>query len=319
MASSDDAGEGGKRNKSDRSAIAWKTMAFALFGVFILVLTDVIELKQTGFLRFGTKPTSGASNVVSKRKRATTSEDNANRSTERNDRFTYQRRGQPMTDAAHKAMEEQWGSWTLVDNIDRPTNDYYAKYPNRDIPRVDFPANAWQTDNEYLSKFLPEALAMVSRAQEAILAEYGQTEGSWEERSEMFTTETFDTLEGTSRFIITKPEWRKDSTGDRGGWTTTQSMQGLKRGLLHAVMTEDSWILALGGHSAAAGHGNHFEQSAALQVGWILEPVFARLGVRHESKNFANGGLGTIQHGLAAASIYGPAIDMLWWDSGACS
>ena len=40
------------------------------------------------------------------------------------------------------------------------------------------------------------------------------------------------------------------------------------------------------------------------------------MGVRHVSKNFANGGLGTLQHGLAASSVYGPSIDMLIWDSG---
>ena len=28
----------------------------------------------------------------------------------------------------------------------RPTEDYCSKYPNRDIPSEDFPANAWQTD-----------------------------------------------------------------------------------------------------------------------------------------------------------------------------
>lgn len=61
---------------------------------------------------------------------------------------------------------------------------------------------------------------------------------------------------------------------------------------------------------------NTFTQSYTLQVQWVLEAVFARLGVRHESRNFGNGGLGTIQHGLAAASVFGPDVDMLMWDSG---
>jgi hypothetical protein len=297
-------------------------MAFLLFGVVILVVTDVIEFKQTGIHTFGTTSSEsmeGATTVTSKtpkKKKGTGSpETSVDRTTVR---YTYERRGQPMSDEDRRVMEEQWGTWTLVDSKARPTEDYYSKYPNRDVPRAEFPPNAWQTDKDYLAKFLPEALKLVERGLEAILAEYGKTEGSWEDRAEMFTPETFDDLAATSGYVITKPEWRKDTNGDRGGWTTPQSLQGLKRSVMHAVMTEDSFVISLGGHSAAAGHGNHFQQSAVLQVAWILEPVFARLGVRHEAKNFANGGLGTIQHGLAAASVYGPAIDMLWWDSCKC-
>jgi hypothetical protein len=46
-----------------------------------------------------------------------------------------------------------------------------------------------------------------------------------------------------------------------------------------------------------------------------LEPVFARLGVKHEARNIANGGLGTLQNGLGAGSIYGPDVSFLLWDS----
>ena len=226
-------------------------------------------------------------------------------------RHTYTRRGQPMGEEDKKAMVEKWGSWTLIDKKKRPTEDYYANYSNRDIPRSDFPPNAWQIDNDYLGEFLPEAIKLIERTQEAILAEYGHTEGS-----EMFELEMFESLEEAGSYIIQKPEWRKDREGERGGWSTFKSIEGLKRRLLHAVMTEDTFIVAMGGHSSAAGHGNNFIQSYTVQVQWILEAVFARLGIRHVSQNFANGGLGTIQHGIAASSVYGPYIDMLIWDSG---
>ena len=52
-----------------------------------------------------------------------------------------------------------------------------------------------------------------------------------------------------------------------------------------------------------------------MQVQRIMEPIFARLGVRHESRNLANGGMGTLQNALAAGSIYGPDVDILMWDS----
>jgi hypothetical protein len=69
-------------------------------------------------------------------------------------------------------------------------------------------------------------------------------------------------------------------------------------------------------HSTYCTNRNHFQQSYTLQVQWILEAVFARLGVRHQARNFGNGGMGTIHNGLAAGSTYGPDVDMLMWDSG---
>ena len=39
------------------------------------------------------------------------------------------------------------------------------------------------------------------------------------------------------------------------------------------------------------------------------------MGVRHQSRNFGNGGLGTAHNGLGAASVYGPDVDVLMWDS----
>jgi hypothetical protein len=47
-----------------------------------------------------------------------------------------------------------------------------------------------------------------------------------------------------------------------------------------------------------------------------MEPIFARLGVLHQSRNFGNGGLGTAHNGIAAGSTYGPDVDLLMWDSG---
>lgn len=161
--------------------------------------------------------------------------------------YTYTRRGQPMSDQDRQTMTEKWGTWSLVDTKQRPTHDIFAKYPNRDIPWKDFPSNAWQIDQEYLKKFLTEALSLVERAQEAILAEYGHTNGTWQERAAMFHLDMHERL-GDIQFP-------KDYGGDKGGWTTTRSWEGLKRRLLHAIVTEDSFVFAMGGHSAAAGHG----------------------------------------------------------------
>lgn len=179
-------------------------------------------------------------------------------------RHTYQPRGQPLTDDERQALIEKWGSWTLVDpkRDSRPKEDFYARYPNRDVPRNEFPSNAWQMDKAYLDEFFPQALALVRRAQEAILAEYGKEQGdnssssaeedysssSFETRSSMFQTEIMDTWEGET---INSP---RPSAG-QGGFTNRKSWDGFIRRILHSIMTEDSFVFAMGGHSAAAGHG----------------------------------------------------------------
>ena len=57
-------------------------------------------------------------------------------------------------------------------------------------------------------------------------------------------------------------------------------------------MTEDKFIFAMGGHSSAAGHGNHFTQSYTLQVQWILEEPVQRcsfLGIFSSVSAFGSG------------------------------
>ncbi|KAG7347364.1 hypothetical protein IV203_016069 [Nitzschia inconspicua] len=228
--------------------------------------------------------------------------------------YTYTPRGRPLSDDEKLELHNQWGQWRFDGQRPLLTEDFYQKYPNRDVPWEKFPENAWQTNKEYLSGFLPEALALVKRAQDAILAEYGQpSTGTWEERTKMFAIqrhpENFEGLQLTDRK-------GKAIIPENGGWTTPKSWEALKRRMLHAIMTEDSFVFAMGGHSSSAGHGNHFQQSYTLQVQWILEAVFARIGVRHQSRNFGNGGLGTVQHGMGSASVYGPDVDVLMWDSG---
>ena len=210
-----------------------------------------------------------------------------------------------MADEERKAMEDKWGKWSLApDGKDRPTEDYYAAYPNRDIPGDKFPSNAWQTDKDWLSKFLPESIQLVDRAMNAILEEYGEpTDGS----SELFHVEKYETW---------VDNMAKEPCHGQAGCTTTKSYENLRRRLLHAVMTEDSFVFAMCGHSAAAGHGNHFQQSYTAQVQWILEGLFSRLGVKHQSRNMAMGGLGTTHTGLATKQIMGHDVDILMWDSG---
>jgi hypothetical protein len=223
---------------------------------------------------------------------------------------SYIPRGQPLAQEKRNEIKTKWGSWTLVDEVSRPEEDFFARYPYRDVPRNDFPSNAWQVDVAYLSRFLPEAEALVTRSMEAILAELAHSPieepgMTIEERSKLFE------LEQTDHDIKLK-----NVMFDGCGYTSPDSEGLLARRILHAVMTEDNFNFVMGGHSAAAGHGNNFQQSYTLQFQRILEPILARLGVRLQAHNFGMGGLGTSQNAMAARDLYGNEIDILMWDSG---
>jgi hypothetical protein len=167
----------------------------------------------------------------------------------------YTRRGQPIDEVERRRLADQWGSWTLVDPLldQRPKHDFYVAYPNRDIPRTEFPTSAWQLDTDYVGKFLDEGLALVNRAMEGILSEYGhgkedEPNVDFEKRSEMFR---FHIVQGN----LTNNNESIDDAKQRGGWTSARSWFNLKKRVLHSIMAQDSFIFAMGGHSAAAGHG----------------------------------------------------------------
>lgn len=96
---------------------------------------------------------------------------------------------------------------------------------------------------------LDAASNLIIRAQEAIYTEYGHPkEGLTEEqtvkRSSMFHLDFLDPSKETPQKIY-----------NGGGWITQRSFDNLSRRLLHAMMTNDTFTVVMGGHSAAAGHG----------------------------------------------------------------
>ena len=182
-----------------------------------------------------------------------------------------------LDDSEKQKITKEYGSWTLVDSKEtsRPGNEFYDKFPNRDVPSDKWPDTAWQKDKDYLDKFLPEAVALTERAMEAILDEYGRgkkhmPDKSFQERSKKFQ-------------IAIDGEMSRDLPF---GWIPQKSFNGLKRRLLHSIMAQDRFTIGMTGHSAAAGHGNHYQQSYTLTIQQILEPIMARFGVKMVARNF---------------------------------
>jgi hypothetical protein len=214
-----------------------------------------------------------------------------------------------------EGLIEQWGKWHFWDGDpdSRPTEDYMAKYPNRDCPGDELPDSSWQVDAVYVNHMLDSAGELVSRVKEAIYTEYG-----WGPRE---TLDHNGLKARMSMFHLSVIDLDDDSVSEpldsieKGGWIAKKSFKSLSRRILHAMMTGDTFTVVVGGDQSAAGHGNHFVQSYMMQFHRVLEPVLARVGVKLITRNCAQEGIGTFQHALGSGSLYGDEIDMIVWDS----
>lgn len=164
-------------------------------------------------------------------------------------------------------------------------------------------------------EYLQQADSLIERAMSAILAEYGKDAIDYGHYNvnmipPMFAWTIVDLNNATNA-----PDEFSRNRGN-GGWTTQRSWNGLVSRLTQAMSAMSEFTVVLGGHSAAAGHGNHFKQSYLMQFHKVLQPVFHQLNVKLVSRNQAQGGLGTVQSSLGFSSIYGSDIDLMLWDSG---
>ena len=216
-------------------------------------------------------------------------------------------------------IRQEWGAWNFSDTFwaakggegPRPTVDF-TQTPYRDVPSADFPQGSWQTDRDYQTHFIEESKALVDRVREGIYAEYGkptkQADGTTMSEDEK---KARDELWGVD---ILKDGEETQQAAKGIAQLNEASWNGLIRKLLHAIITHDDFYVVLGGHSSAAGHGNNFRQTKAMQFHHLMEPIFDKLGVRLISRNSAQGGVGTAPSAFAGGVIYGEK-DILLWDS----
>ena len=208
-------------------------------------------------------------------------------------------------------VRKEWGMWEFRDHQDSPRPVVnFDKTPYRDMLNREMAFNTWQKDEKYTMGFIAEGKKLVDRVIEGIYAEYGHpTKGLSEEE----ITER-DELFGIQFLNSTTDE--RPNLGDRGiAYMTDKAFDMLARKLLHSMITNDEFYVVLGGHSAAAGHGNNFHQTKAMSFHLLMEPVLQKLGVRLISRNLAMGGLGTIHFSFGQGSLYGER-DLIFWDSG---
>jgi len=76
-----------------------------------------------------------------------------------------------------------------------------------------------------------------------------------------------------------------------------------------------TWVV--GGHSAAAGHGDLFNQTHAAVLERVARPAFAALGIEFRGKNYAMGGTNSAPEvAMCMNEIFGMDMDVLSWDFG---
>jgi hypothetical protein len=79
--------------------------------------------------------------------------------------------------------------------------------------------------------------------------------------------------------------------------------------------TNFTWVI--GGHSAAAGHGNLLRQAYANIIEQSLRGVFGSLGIQFYAKNYAMGGTKSAPEvALCMESVFGRDLDIISWDYG---
>mmetsp|Transcript_36526 Transcript_36526/g.44057 ORF Transcript_36526/g.44057 Transcript_36526/m.44057 type:complete len:392 (-) Transcript_36526:1685-2860(-) len=207
-------------------------------------------------------------------------------------------------------VREEYGAWDFNtdfdDDGDQSSPRVGADFSNvnyRDLPADEFPISSWQSDKVYVEKFLSEAKQLVHRMKEGIYAEYGWP--SKKKDGTIMSEEELNKREEAWKIHILQPE-EYETKKTIGIATLSQvALDGLVRKLLHAMITTDEFYVVLGGHSAAAGHGNDFQQNRVITFHQIMEPVFNKLGMRLVSRNMGMGGVGTLHFSLAGKDLYG--------------
>lgn len=167
-------------------------------------------------------------------------------------------------------IREKYGYWDFKDDDKYTNNDATHRRPVVDwitigntktkeynpllgeINKEDFPIGSWQTDDEYITKFISEGRKLIQRVRSAIYEEYG-----WEEDNDENNGENGV---GGIQLVVEEEKNGEQSTITIGGknilaWMYQNSFKALAKKLLNAMITNDHFFVTLGGHSSAAGHG----------------------------------------------------------------
>lgn len=79
----------------------------------------------------------------------------------------------------------------------------------------------------------------------------------------------------------------------------------------------EKYVWATGGHSAAAGHGNLFNESYTAYMERDVKDIFGSIGIEFEGRNYAMGGTHSATDvSMCWKEIFGQDVDFFSWDYG---
>ena len=167
--------------------------------------------------------------------------------------------------AKMQKIREEWGMWSFKDHSSsvRPVQKF-EKFEYKDVGPRQWTKGAWQTDREYTEAFIKEGKQLVERMTEAIYAEVGlptkKSDGS------KLSKEEIDIRDAKFKvhIIDDDKDGAKETFDDGVAYLSNSAFDALVRKLLHGMMTNDEFYFVLGGHSAAAGHGNNIHQQKTM-------------------------------------------------------
>ena len=84
--------------------------------------------------------------------------------------------------------------------------------------------------------------------------------------------------------------------------------------LLRAFALGDSFVIAVGGMSDVAGHGNLFEESYPNVCNDVLRDVFRTAGINFHVRNMAMGGVPSFPNSVCMEDNFGRDADVVVWD-----
>eukprot|EP00536_Pseudo-nitzschia_multiseries_P000656 jgi/Psemu1/321723/estExt_fgenesh1_pg.C_80024 len=102
----------------------------------------------------------------------------------------------------------------------------------------------------------------------------------------------------------------------RSGIEETEDPSSLFNGIDKSSLFE-KYVWASGGHSAAAGHGNLYNESYTAYMERDVKDVFASIGIEFEGRNYAMGGTASATDvSMCWQQIFGQDVDFFSWDYG---
>lgn len=126
-------------------------------------------------------------------------------------------------------------------------------------------------------------------------------------------TKMFMSDDGRFRRVFESPS----SPNNGKSWARAKRKMMLKLLEIQTKQQRVPFVWATGGHSAAAGHGNFYDESYTSYLNKAATPIFKSVGIDLITRSYAMGGSSSAPEiALCAEEIFGQDLDVIVWDFG---